>query len=166
MHQPNPIVWQSPPLALMETPTLMETLSHYNIHAYTPHQCFYLSPFDINEKGYLPLGLLLLTGLSLGLLPLSICLWYFFYVYKPMITLSPFIWIISPPWQRISLWSHIVHSSLVTIAPLRNMLLCFLSKNLHLHLINISPFLINGKGIFPSGVAPPNKTLPEIDLPT
>jgi hypothetical protein len=26
-----------------------------------------------------------------------------------------------------------------------------------LHLINISPFVINGKGIFPSGVAPPDR---------
>ena len=74
VHQPNPTVWQSPPLALMATPTLMATLSHDNIHAYTLYQCFYLSPFDINGKGYLPLGLLRLTKLSLGLLPLSTCL--------------------------------------------------------------------------------------------
>jgi hypothetical protein len=40
----------------MAKPTLMATPSHDNIHAYTPHQCFYLSPFDINEKGYLPFG--------------------------------------------------------------------------------------------------------------
>jgi hypothetical protein len=26
-----------------------------------------------------------------------------------------------------------------------------------LHLINLSPFVINGKGIFPSGVAPPDR---------
>jgi hypothetical protein len=37
----------------------------------TPHQCFYLSPFDINGKGYLSLGMLPLTELSLGFLPLS-----------------------------------------------------------------------------------------------
>jgi hypothetical protein len=55
----------------METPTLMETLSHDNTHAHTPHQCFYLSPFDINGKGYLSLGMLPLTELSLGMLPLS-----------------------------------------------------------------------------------------------
>ena len=71
-HQPKTTVWQSPPLALMET------LSHDNIHAYTPHKCFYLSPFNINGKGYLPLGLLPLTELSLGLLPVSTCLWFFF----------------------------------------------------------------------------------------
>jgi len=52
----------------METPTLMETLSHDNIHAYIPHKCFYLSPFDINEKGYLSLGFLPLTELSLGII--------------------------------------------------------------------------------------------------
>jgi hypothetical protein len=27
----------------------------------------------------------------------------------------------------------------------------------HLHLINLSPFVINGKGIFPSGAAPPDR---------
>jgi hypothetical protein len=54
----------------METPTLMETLNHDNIHVYTPHQCFYISPFDINGKGYQPLGLLPLTELSLVMLPL------------------------------------------------------------------------------------------------
>jgi hypothetical protein len=58
----------------METPELMETVSHDNIHGYTPDQCFYLSPFDINGKWYLPLGLLPLTELSLGMLPLSKCL--------------------------------------------------------------------------------------------
>jgi hypothetical protein len=58
----NQLVQQSPPLALMETPTLMETLSHENTHAHAPpviiapHQCFYLSPFDINGKGYLSFG--------------------------------------------------------------------------------------------------------------
>jgi hypothetical protein len=26
----------------------MATLSHDNIHAHTPYQCFYLCPFDIN----------------------------------------------------------------------------------------------------------------------
>ena len=30
IHQPNPIVWQSPSLALKETPKLMATLSHDN----------------------------------------------------------------------------------------------------------------------------------------
>jgi hypothetical protein len=74
VHQPKPIVWQSPPLALMATPTLVATLSHDNIQAYNLHQCFYLSPFDINGKWYLPLGMLPLTELSLGLLPLSTCL--------------------------------------------------------------------------------------------
>ena len=68
IHQPKPTVLQSPPLALMAA------LSHDKIHAYTLHQCFYLSPFDINGKGYLPLGLLPPTKLSLGLLPLSKCL--------------------------------------------------------------------------------------------
>jgi hypothetical protein len=61
----------SPPLEFMATPTLMATLSHDKIHVYTLYQCFYLSPFDINDKGYLPLGFLPLTKLSLGLLPLS-----------------------------------------------------------------------------------------------
>jgi hypothetical protein len=56
-------------LALITTPTLMATLSDDKIHDYTPHQCFILSPFDINGKGYLSLGLLPLTELSLGLLP-------------------------------------------------------------------------------------------------
>jgi hypothetical protein len=55
----------------MATPTLMETLIHDNIHAYSPHQCFYLSPFEINGKGYLPLGMLPLTELSLWMLTLS-----------------------------------------------------------------------------------------------
>jgi hypothetical protein len=55
----------------MEAPTLMTTLSHDNTHAHNIHQCFYLSPFDINGKGYLSLGFLPLTELSLGLLPLS-----------------------------------------------------------------------------------------------
>ena len=62
-HQHKPIVWQYPPLVLMAT------LSHGKMHAYTPHQCLYLSPFDINVKGYLPLGLLPLTELSLGCSP-------------------------------------------------------------------------------------------------
>jgi hypothetical protein len=62
----------------MATPTLMATLSHDKIHAYTPHQCLYLSPFDINGKGYLPLGLLPLTELSLGMFPLSTRLLFFF----------------------------------------------------------------------------------------
>ena len=35
-----------------------------------------------------------------------------------------------------------------------------------LHLKNLSPFVINGKGIFPSKDAPPAWTLPETDLPT
>jgi hypothetical protein len=86
----------------------METLSHDNIHAYTPHQCFYLSLFDINGKGYLPLGLLPLTELSLGFSP----------IYIPMFSLSKHFY--------------------------------------PMHLINLSPFVINGKGIFPSGDAPPN----------
>jgi hypothetical protein len=53
----KPIVQQYPPLALMAT------LRHGNTHAHappmiiTPHQCFYLSPFDINGKWYLPLGM-------------------------------------------------------------------------------------------------------------
>jgi hypothetical protein len=64
IHQPKPIVSQSPPLALMATPTLMKTLIRDKIHVYTLHQCFYLSPFDINEKGYIPLGMLPLTELS------------------------------------------------------------------------------------------------------
>jgi hypothetical protein len=68
IHQPKPTLRQNPPLALMAT------LSHDKIHAYTPHQCFYLSPFDINDKGYLPLGILYLTELSLGLIPLSMFL--------------------------------------------------------------------------------------------
>ena len=72
-HQPNWTIWQSPPLALMET------LSHENTHAHTPHQCFYLSPFDINGKGYL----------TLRLLPLSKCLWSF------SVFLS--FWLLSPP---------------------------------------------------------------------
>jgi hypothetical protein len=55
----------------MTTPTFMETLIHDNTHTHTPHQCFYLSPFDINGKRYLSLGLLPLTELSMGLLPLS-----------------------------------------------------------------------------------------------
>jgi hypothetical protein len=73
----KPIVQQYPPLALMEKPTLMETIRHGNINAHappliiSPHQCFYLSTFDINGKGYLPLGLLPLTELSLGILLLS-----------------------------------------------------------------------------------------------
>jgi hypothetical protein len=92
----------------MATPKLMATLSHDNIYAYTPHKCFYLSPFDINGKWYLPLGLLPLIELSLGLIPLFACL----------CALSPSIYI--------------------------------------LHLINLSPFVINGKGICSSGVAPPN----------
>jgi hypothetical protein len=58
----------------MATPTLMATLSHDKIHDYTLYQCFYLFPFEINGKGYLPLGLLPLTELSLGLLTLSSCL--------------------------------------------------------------------------------------------
>ena len=49
VHQPKPIVLQSPPLALMAT-------LRDNIHAYTPHQCFYLSPFFINGKGIFPSG--------------------------------------------------------------------------------------------------------------
>jgi hypothetical protein len=71
----------------------MATLSHDSIHAYTPHQCFYLSPFEINGKGYLPLGLLPLTELSLGMLLLSTCL----YALSPrisilhLINLSPFV---------------------------------------------------------------------------
>ena len=72
INQPKTTIWQSPPLALIAT------LSQHNIHAYTLYECFYLSPFDINGKGYLPLGLLPLTELSLGLLPLSKCLWFFF----------------------------------------------------------------------------------------
>jgi hypothetical protein len=67
----------------METPTMMETLSHDNIHAYTPHQCFYLSPFDINNKGYLPLGLI----------PMSTCLFSLspsIYILH-MINLFPFV---------------------------------------------------------------------------
>jgi hypothetical protein len=65
VQQPNPTILKSPPLSLMET------LSHDNIHAYTPHQCFYLSPFGINGKGYLPLGMLPLSEIPLGMLPLS-----------------------------------------------------------------------------------------------
>jgi hypothetical protein len=48
---------------MMETSTLMETLKHGNTHAQnlyvtiTPHQCFSISPFEINGKGYLsPFG--------------------------------------------------------------------------------------------------------------
>jgi hypothetical protein len=69
----KPTAQKYPPLALMETPTLMETLRHGNTHAHyppviiIPNQCFYLSPFDINGKGYL----------LLGMLPLSSCLYYF-----------------------------------------------------------------------------------------
>jgi hypothetical protein len=66
----------------MATPTLMTTLIHDNIHAYTPHQCFYLSPFDINGKGYLPLGLLPLTELSLGFSP---------YLHASVLSLQAFI---------------------------------------------------------------------------
>jgi hypothetical protein len=36
----------------------------------SPHQCDYLSPFDINGKGYISLGFLPLTELSLRFLPL------------------------------------------------------------------------------------------------
>jgi hypothetical protein len=67
---------ESPPLELMERQTLLETLSHDNIHYYTPHQCFYISPFDING------GLLPLTELSLGF---SLCL------HASMLSLQPFI---------------------------------------------------------------------------
>ena len=89
IHQPKPIVWQSPPFPLMATPTLMETLSHDTIHSYNPHQCFYISPFYINLKVYLCLGLLPLTKLSLGFLPLSTCLWFFFVFIS--------LWLISLP---------------------------------------------------------------------
>ena len=70
IHQPRPTVWQYPPLALMETLTLMATLRCDKIHAYTPHQCFYLPPFEINGKGYLPLGMLPLWPS----IPLEACL--------------------------------------------------------------------------------------------
>jgi hypothetical protein len=82
------IVQQSPPLALMATPTLMSTpiidgntktwkcscslCDHHSSSMFiSPHQCDYLSPFDINGKGYISLGLLPLTELSLRLLPLD-----------------------------------------------------------------------------------------------
>jgi hypothetical protein len=90
----------------METPTLMETLRHGNTHAQTlsvtitPHQCFSLSPFDINGKGYLsgylsPFGVLPLTELSLGILPLSalpLSLHHHEFIY-----LSPFDKGLTPP---------------------------------------------------------------------
>ena len=69
----KPTIQQSPPFALMESPTLMETLRHGKNHAQnlsltiTPHQCFSVSPFDINGKWYL----------LLGLPPLPSCLCYF-----------------------------------------------------------------------------------------
>jgi hypothetical protein len=47
-----------------------------------PHQCFYLSPFNINGKGYLPLGMIPITELSMGMLPLYSCLL--------LLSLSPF----------------------------------------------------------------------------
>jgi hypothetical protein len=56
----------------MATPKLMETLRHENSHAHTslmiidPHQFFFLSPFDINGKGYLPLGMLPLSKFLLS----------------------------------------------------------------------------------------------------
>jgi hypothetical protein len=72
----------------METPTLMSTpiidgntwtwkcscslCDHRSSSMFiSPHQCDYLSPFDINGKGYISLGLLPLTELSLRLLPLD-----------------------------------------------------------------------------------------------
>jgi len=57
----------------MTTPTLIAILRHGKNHAHDypmiidPHQCVYLSPFDINGKEYLPLGII----------PLSSCLRYF-----------------------------------------------------------------------------------------
>jgi hypothetical protein len=74
----------------------MTTLSHENTHAHTPHQCFYLSPFDINGKGYLSLGMLPLTQLTLGLLPLSTlslgcspCIHAYDYSLTPRVNMSP-----------------------------------------------------------------------------
>jgi hypothetical protein len=69
----NWVILHYPPLALMKTPKMMETLRHGNTHAHappiiiSPHQCLCLFPFDINKKGHL----------LLGLLPVSLCLYYF-----------------------------------------------------------------------------------------
>jgi len=110
-HWWQPTIQQSHSLALMSTPTSMETLRHDNNYAHTSpvkivhHQCFYLSPFDINDKAYLPLGLLSLTEISLGMLPLSAlsfgflpstCLWSFF------VFLS--LWLLSLPVHLINLF--------------------------------------------------------------
>ena len=56
-------------------------------------------------------------------------------------------------------WSRITHAPLMTIAPPGTMPMWSFSEHLPLHMINISPFVINEKGIFPSGDAPPDWNL-------
>jgi hypothetical protein len=56
-HQPKPTIQQYPPLALMVIPTFMSILGPQNT-VISPHQFFYLYPFDINGKGFLSLGLI------------------------------------------------------------------------------------------------------------
>ena len=51
------------------------------------------------------------------------------------------------------------------VSPPATMPLSSLFKHLPLHLINLSPFFINGKGIFPSRASLANITLLETDLP-
>jgi hypothetical protein len=79
----------------MATPTLMSTpIIDGNTHAHAlpmiidPHQCFYLSRFDINGKGYISLGLLPLTEISPGMLPLSALSFGMFSMH--LMNLSPF----------------------------------------------------------------------------
>jgi hypothetical protein len=85
----KPTAQQYSPLALMVKPTLMTTLRHGNTHSHappviiTPHQCFYLSTFDIKGEGYL----------ALGMLPLSSWILFFLFVFEkrltPLVDMSP-----------------------------------------------------------------------------
>jgi hypothetical protein len=68
-----------------------------------------------------------------------------------------------PLWQSDSILNF-YHS--MTISPPRTIPMFFFSKHLPLHLINLSPFVINVKDIFPSRATPPDLNLPETDLPT
>jgi hypothetical protein len=77
---------------------MMETLTDGSDHAQSVHrsssmfiyqyQCVYLSPFEINGKGDISLGMVPLTKLSLRLLPLDALSYWILSMH--MMNLSPF----------------------------------------------------------------------------